>query len=328
MSVRDSYQIRNNQYVGNGNNTRRLLSRSILSISGKGHHTTPLRVIVSEALVPLTSETGKSFVDGWFDAVTCAFTVVLLDSNIHWLPFTLSHAFFRKYGVGHSDPSLWNIMYSPACKCGILTDFDFSAEAWLALEINRTGPIPFMALELLNDGYWEGKITRHYYHELEAFIWMLPLVFLGYNNGKFEPTTPFLKDWMTSDHNTCRRNKYDFVGNELFEARAMVKGGFKDYTALMVNACLMALDLHRGRRKALALVYDALETLTPPALHIKYSAAMWEGLINVLLESGIDTTRLHKDRPVTFEPAQNQDLFKEIKDIHDFARRLRSPHVP
>ncbi|KJA25249.1 hypothetical protein HYPSUDRAFT_37739, partial [Hypholoma sublateritium FD-334 SS-4] len=157
-----------------------LRARSILGICGKGHRT--LRVVVSEELVPLTSQTGKSFVDAWLDAVTC-------------------HAFLWKHGVEHSDPSLWNVMYHPGRKCGVLTDFDLSVIAWLnrVPGTDRTGTIPFMALDLLRDAYWAGSITRHYHHELESFIWILPIVFLACDNGKFNPKTPFIKDWITSD---------------------------------------------------------------------------------------------------------------------------------
>ena len=43
-----------------------------------------LRVVVSEELVPLTSQTGKSFVDAWLDAVTCTFHFVLLRLAFQW----------------------------------------------------------------------------------------------------------------------------------------------------------------------------------------------------------------------------------------------------
>ncbi|KJA25232.1 hypothetical protein HYPSUDRAFT_120560, partial [Hypholoma sublateritium FD-334 SS-4] len=48
----------------------------------------------------------------------------------------------------------------------------------------RIGTIPFMALDLLVDRHWKGQSTRYYHHELESFVWMLPFVFLAYENGK------------------------------------------------------------------------------------------------------------------------------------------------
>ena len=89
-------------------------------------------------------------------------------------------------------------MYHATRKCGVLTDFDF---AWLmripGTDRDLTGIIPFMALELLQDQYWKGDITRCYHHELEAFVWMLPFVFLAYDNGQFDRKAPFVVDWMS-----------------------------------------------------------------------------------------------------------------------------------
>ncbi len=83
----------------------------------------------------------------------------------------------------------------------------FNRITWLACVprgIVRTGTIPFMAMELLKNHYWEGNTTWHYYHELEALIWVLPFVFLAYDNGKFDPRTRFIEDWMTSNYDACR----------------------------------------------------------------------------------------------------------------------------
>ena len=60
---------------------------------------------------------------------------------------------------------------------------------------------------------------------------------------------------------------------------------------------------------------------------LDHSVAMWDAFLEVLLQSGIDTNRLRKHRPV-FESSQKQELFKEMKDMHDFARGVRSPHAP
>ena len=78
---------------------------------------------------------------------------------------------------------------------------------------NRIGTIPFMALDLLLEKYGE-EVTRCYYHELEAFIWMLPFVFLAYDNGKLDPKNLFIKSWITSDYITCGEKKLAFVAPE------------------------------------------------------------------------------------------------------------------
>ncbi len=229
-------------------------------------------------------------------------------------------------------------MYHPIRKCGVLTDFDLTVFAWLTRVpgTDRTGTIPFMALELLQDRYWTGNITRRYHHELEAFMWMLPFVFLAYDDGKFDRKAPFVLYWMTSDHNTCREKKVDFAVVQSVEASTLVKAAFKDYKNLMRDACSVVPLLFMGRRnEAGALSAEDLRyqeglpnyaNVSPPALFIKHCAVMWEEFLSVLLKSGIDTTRLRKHRPV-FEPALNQDLFDEMKGIHHSNRRMRSANM-
>ena len=123
------------------------------------------------------------------------------------------HAFLWKHSIEHINPSLWNVKYHPIRKYGVLTDFDLPAMSWRTRVAgsNRTGTIPFMALDLLFGEYGEDKVTRHYHHELEAFIWMLPFVFLAYDNGELDPKNRFIKYWITSDQLTCRKEKLFFL---------------------------------------------------------------------------------------------------------------------
>ena len=57
----------------------------------------------------------------------------------------------------------------------------------------RTGTLAFMALELLTDQAWNGNVRRLYRHDLEGFIWMLPWVFLQYEDSVL--TIPVLEKW-------------------------------------------------------------------------------------------------------------------------------------
>ena len=84
-----------------------------------------------------------------------------------------------KIGIAHSDVSLSNMLYymrddEPV---GVLNDFDLAAimniggrtPAKAGLE--RTGTIPFMALDLLD--FPNGEIGRWFRHDLESTTWCL-----------------------------------------------------------------------------------------------------------------------------------------------------------
>lgn len=88
-------------------------------------------------------------------------------------------------------------------------DFDLSTMAGpeCILGNDRTGTIPFMAVDILLRVCWDGYSERYCNHELEAFIWILPIVFLGYVNGKRDVQKIFTKDWFTSDHIACSSSK-------------------------------------------------------------------------------------------------------------------------
>ncbi|KAF8881281.1 hypothetical protein CPB84DRAFT_1687298, partial [Gymnopilus junonius] len=92
--------------------------------------------------------------------------------------FCLGHSFLWKNFIEHGDPSLNNLMYDEETGCGVLTDFDLSLLQWepRVFGTDRTGTIPFMALHLLQKGYWTGHEERYYHHELESFVWILPYV--------------------------------------------------------------------------------------------------------------------------------------------------------
>ncbi len=235
----------------------------------------------------------------------------------------LGHAFLWKHGVEHSDPSLWNVMYHPIRKCGVLTDFDLSIIAWRerVLGTDRTGTIPFMALDLLCKEYWEGKVTRRYHHELEAFIWMLPFVFLGYDNGKLDPKNQFIKDWITSDYLTCMEKKLAFITTKLAAAHSSVGSAFENYKWLMLDACVLVRTQKLERQKQVEDVlrqqrFAKAGKISGPAPHITHSAIMWDQFIPVLSAYGIDTARLEKHKPI-FDRAQCQDLFDEMKGIYN-----------
>ncbi|KAF8808817.1 hypothetical protein BYT27DRAFT_7136869, partial [Phlegmacium glaucopus] len=167
--------------------------RSMVGRRWKGHRT--LRIIGFKKLKEITEYSGIDFVHAWLE-VFC---------------FHLGHAFLWKYRVEHRDPSLGNMMYDPDLKCGVLTDFDLSIFQWepRVIGTDPTGTIPFMAIDLLTEAYWQGLTKCLYRHELEAFIWILPYTFLLYRDG-LRLRNKHVDPWRTSDYNTCRKEKSDF----------------------------------------------------------------------------------------------------------------------
>lgn len=121
---------------------------------------------------------------------------------------------WSKVGIQHTDPSIANFMYNPETGKGVLIDWDL---ALFIADINqdtanseRTGTIPFMALDLLATAGVEGDVQRLYRHDLESFIWVLIWVFLRYENGK-EIGNKLLDRWLTTKFEDCLDIKTGFL---------------------------------------------------------------------------------------------------------------------
>lgn len=69
-----------------------------------------------------------------------------------------------------------------------------------------------MALELLTNEYWAGRARREYRHILEGYIWILPWVFLQFDQKKSERRST-LDGWATGDHERARKEKTDFLNH-------------------------------------------------------------------------------------------------------------------
>ena len=136
---------------------------------------------ISFTQVPLTSLSGAEFVKAWLEVVKCMWYIKLLSlltENIS--PFSAVHAFLWSQNIKYCDQTIWNTMYDKSLKSPVLVDYDISMSPNF---VPRTVANPFTAVSLSSDEYWNGKIEREYRHELEAFIWILSFVFLGYQNG-------------------------------------------------------------------------------------------------------------------------------------------------
>lgn len=258
--------------------------RSMIGIDWRGHRTT--RIIGMKELQEITTlTTGESFLKAWLEVVTCTYHRYRCSDRRIDL-FSIGHAFLWKNHVEHGDPSLSNMMYDPETKCGVLTDLDLVLLQWelRIIGTDRTGTIPFMALELLSRHYWEGKLKRYYHHELESFLWMIPFLFLSYNNGERKPNK-YIDAWRTSNYDVCREKKNDFRGNTLLDAQSTIQPDYKSFWTV-VHVFISDLDdiLSARRSRHNHTLFGKSMTLQDVMAdkHRTDSDAMWESFIKAL----------------------------------------------
>jgi hypothetical protein len=94
---------------------------------------------------------------------------------------------------------------------GVLTDWDLATVKELGEHHGdrRTGTIPFMAIDILCEDFWKGKIPRMYRHELEGFIWVLPWVLFQFQDKQYTPHGIF-KTWIDIKYSTVQSAKRSF----------------------------------------------------------------------------------------------------------------------
>ncbi|KAF8875297.1 hypothetical protein BD779DRAFT_1563794 [Infundibulicybe gibba] len=148
-----------------------------------------LRLIVFRRLYPITNLVGAEFWEAFWDCFRC-------------------HLDLWRGGVRHCDISVSNLMYDEISKRGILNDFDL---ALLRIHrspsgTERTGTMPFMALDLLEKPAWNGEVRREYRHDAESFAWVLLWICCTYRNGKELPIRP-LQGFIQRDFNTTYEKK-------------------------------------------------------------------------------------------------------------------------
>ena len=143
----------------------------------------------------------------------------------------LGHFKLWQLGFQHGNLSLSNIMINPSTKRGVLNGWDLSydssdssnGDAGHVAGGERTGTLAFMTLELLTDQAWNGNVRRLYRHDLEGFIWMLPWVFLQYEDSVL--TIPVLEKWQSGDYTECARAKRDLLSE--FESEDIATESWK-----------------------------------------------------------------------------------------------------
>ncbi|KAF8877383.1 hypothetical protein BD779DRAFT_1475263 [Infundibulicybe gibba] len=149
-----------------------------------------LRLIIFRRLSPITDLIGAEFWKAFWECFCC-------------------HLDLWRGGVRHCDISVSNLMYDKISKRGILNDFDLALlrARRLPSGTERTGTMPFMALDLLEEPAWKGEVRREYRHDAESFAWVLLWICCTYKDGKELPTRP-LQCFIQRDFKTTYEKKW------------------------------------------------------------------------------------------------------------------------
>jgi hypothetical protein len=99
---------------------------------------------------------------------------------------------------------------------GVLNDYDLASwDKFPTTNSDRTGTVPFMALDMLNSGL-EKRIPRLYRHDAESFIWVLTyitLVSVQYKGRFIKISRPqSLNSWFALDHEVHLSSKQGLPG--------------------------------------------------------------------------------------------------------------------
>ncbi|KAF9225597.1 hypothetical protein BS17DRAFT_807208 [Gyrodon lividus] len=164
----------------------------------KGSRT--LSILISRKLRSIKELTQDDMFKAWYQCVECHYTL--------W-----------QAGIHHRDISCENLMYYMTDEgvMGVLNDFDVaSLTNGGRLENERTGTIPFMAIELLReDDGQSGRVEHIYRHNLESFIWVFIWICFQYNGGKMVEKPRPLGIWAKVDPSECAEKKNDFLNRDL-----------------------------------------------------------------------------------------------------------------
>ena len=111
-------------------------------------------------------------------------------------------------------------MYKDDNKYGVLNDFDLSTIMKPGDRnpnrqgLERTGTLPFMAMELLQNESFDGKVPRRYDHELESFAWVLVWVSTCVVDGEDRERPWLLKEWLGNDNFEVCKSKAWFMRDQ------------------------------------------------------------------------------------------------------------------
>ncbi|KAH7922354.1 hypothetical protein BV22DRAFT_1017480 [Leucogyrophana mollusca] len=185
-----------------------------------------LWIIVSRKLQPITELPEKEFLRTWWEIVLCHYKL--------W-----------KGGIYHRDISESNLMYyrnAQGVAVGVLNDYDLSSAKQVQQGSERTGTVPFMAIELLEQKDLEGHITHEYRHDAESLVWVLAWVALHYKGGARLPRKDRpLEVWQSLQAAECSEKKAAFV---VRGRRKIVPPPSQQENWEVARRCLMELTAH------------------------------------------------------------------------------------
>ncbi|KAG1772959.1 hypothetical protein EV702DRAFT_1131986 [Suillus placidus] len=122
---------------------------------------------------------------------------------------------------------------------GVLNDYDLSSfQRDSPSSLERTGTVPFMAVDLLTPEAIAGKVEHVYAHDAESFIWVLTWVCLRYEGGKLLSKNGPLDEWLKLDAIQCRNTKNDFISSVL---PTMGPSGSHAVSWKVVQRCFMGI---------------------------------------------------------------------------------------
>ena len=192
-------------------------------------------------------------------------------------PFTdaVGSGHFRLWvnGIQHGDISFNNLMYDICAKTespvGVVNDFDLAT--WVdhsTTNNDRTGTIPFMAIDLL-DGGLDRRIPRLYRHDAESFVWVLAYITVAkveYKHGTIQ-ISPLLgvNAWFKDNDHSDRDNHVSSkrLFHSAYGARQPVSGRYHDYVNVVKQMTRYWADFHESSQ---AMMYTPQSVWPIPML--------------------------------------------------------------
>jgi len=133
--------------------------------------------------------------------------------SFHWT----GHYKLWLLGVHHRDVSAFNLMYKrlgDGTIAGVLIDFDLAILGGSqSTNTERTGAMPFMALDVLSHIANDAHRIHLYRYDAESFLWVAIWVCGTYEGGEERQDAPF-EAWTQGGAQHCEAYKRNFLAQE------------------------------------------------------------------------------------------------------------------